>query len=62
MWIAASIALAGSLDIEHKVVVLDNGLTVLLHQDRRLPLVAVSVWRARIAKAALEEVEKRRNG
>lgn len=23
---------------------LDNGLTVLLHQDRRLPLVAVSVW------------------
>lgn len=23
---------------------LDNGLTVLLHQDQRLPLVAVSVW------------------
>ena len=27
-----------------------------------IALVAVSVWRARIAKAALEEVEKRRNG
>ncbi|MEL7371832.1 MAG: hypothetical protein AAFN74_23110, partial [Myxococcota bacterium] len=23
---------------------LDNGLEVILHQDRRLPLVAVSVW------------------
>lgn len=30
--------------LPYEQMVLDNGLKVLLHQDRRLPLVAVSVW------------------
>ncbi|MBX2812681.1 MAG: insulinase family protein [Myxococcales bacterium] len=32
------------LEIPFEKYQLDNGLTVILHQDNRLPLVAVSVW------------------
>src|SRR5262245_6971790 len=32
------------LEIPFEKYTLDNGLTVILHRDNRLPLVAVSVW------------------
>ena len=35
---------APELSIAHERYTLDNGLEVILHQDRRLPLAAVSVW------------------
>lgn len=41
---AARSAEAAPLDIPFEKYRLENGLTVILHQDRRLPLVAVSVW------------------
>jgi len=37
-------AAGGGETIEHEKVVLDNGLKLILHQDHRLPLVAVDVW------------------
>src|SRR5690606_2408359 len=30
--------------IPHEVFTLDNGLTVVVHEDRKAPIVAVSVW------------------
>ncbi|HEY3499945.1 MAG TPA: pitrilysin family protein [Polyangiaceae bacterium] len=33
-----------SIDVPFEKLVLDNGLTVILHQDASLPLVAVNVW------------------
>ena len=33
-----------SLRIAHERFVLDNGLTVLVHTDRSVPIVAVNVW------------------
>ncbi len=41
---AASLASAGALEIPFEKYKLENGLTVILHADHRLPLVAVSVW------------------
>ena len=35
---------AATVDIPYESYTLDNGLKVILHQDNRLPLVAVSVW------------------
>ena len=41
---AAPPAVAEIPKIPHTRITLDNGLKVILHPDRRLPLVAVSVW------------------
>ena len=34
----------GTIDIPYTRVVLDNGLTVLIHEDHKAPIVAVNVW------------------
>ena len=33
-----------SIDIPYKKFTLDNGLTLLVHEDRKAPIVAVNVW------------------
>ncbi len=33
-----------SIDIQYKRFVLDNGLTLLVHEDHKAPIVAVNVW------------------
>lgn len=37
-------AAPGAIDIPFKKFVLDNGLTVLIHEDHKAPIVAVNVW------------------
>ncbi|WP_051503914.1 M16 family metallopeptidase [Sphingomonas jaspsi] len=37
-------ALVDQVSIPHQRFTLDNGLTVLVHEDRKAPIVAVSVW------------------
>jgi len=37
-------AAPGGLEIPYQKVVLDNGLELILHEDRSLPLVAVNLW------------------
>lgn len=32
------------LDIPYKKFVLDNGLTLVVHEDHKAPIVAVNVW------------------
>lgn len=42
---AAPVAdLVAAVDIPHEKFTLDNGLTVIVHEDRKAPIVAVSVW------------------
>ena len=36
--------LVDAVNIPHEKFTLDNGLTVLVHEDRKAPIVAVSVW------------------
>lgn len=36
--------LVAAVDIPHEKFTLDNGLTVIVHEDRKAPIVAVSVW------------------
>ncbi len=36
--------LAASADIPYRKVVLDNGLTVIVHEDHKTPIVAFNVW------------------
>jgi zinc protease len=33
-----------SIEIKHQKFVLDNGLTLIVHEDRKAPIVAVNVW------------------
>lgn len=47
---------AQSLAIPHERYQLENGLTVVLHKDNRLPLAAVSIW---YDVGAIDEVEGR---
>ncbi len=35
---------SGAFDIDYERYVLDNGLTLIVHQDRKAPIVAVNVW------------------
>ncbi|MBZ0115080.1 MAG: insulinase family protein, partial [Thermoanaerobaculia bacterium] len=35
---------AGVVDIPHTKFVLDNGLTLIVHEDHKAPIVAVNVW------------------
>lgn len=37
-------AMADKVDIPYKKFVLDNGLTVLIHEDHKAPVVAVNIW------------------
>ena len=37
-------ALVSQVAIPHQSFTLDNGLTVIVHEDRKAPIVAVSVW------------------
>lgn len=39
-----SVAGPVEIDLPHEKFVLDNGLTVIVHEDRKAPIVAVSVW------------------
>ncbi|MCG8555665.1 MAG: insulinase family protein [Proteobacteria bacterium] len=41
---ASKASVGGELELPHQAHTLDNGLQVLLHEDHRLPLVAVSIW------------------
>ena len=35
---------ADGIDIPYAEFQLDNGLTLLVHQDRKAPIVAVNIW------------------
>ncbi|MFL6724662.1 MAG: M16 family metallopeptidase [Sphingomicrobium sp.] len=37
-------ALVSEVSIPHQSFVLDNGLTVIVHEDRKAPVVAISTW------------------
>ncbi len=37
-------AMSDKVDIPYKKFVLDNGLTVLIHEDHKAPVVAVNIW------------------
>jgi predicted Zn-dependent peptidase len=41
---AAASAKAGAIDIAHDTFTLPNGLTVIVHTDRKAPIVAVNIW------------------
>ena len=41
---AAQDALAGLPDIPYETFTLDNGLTLIVHEDHKAPIVAVNVW------------------
>lgn len=40
----ATLGQVTDIDIPHKKFVLKNGLTLLVHEDRKAPIVAVNVW------------------
>ncbi|MGC9950987.1 MAG: pitrilysin family protein [Bryobacteraceae bacterium] len=40
----AAFAQTAGIDIPYKKFVLDNGLTVIVHEDHKAPIVAVNVW------------------
>ena len=40
----AGLSQAGDIDISYEKFVLDNGLTVIIHEDHKAPIVAVNVW------------------
>lgn len=42
--LASAAVSAQDIDIEYDYFTLDNGLRVVVHEDRKAPLVAVSVW------------------
>ncbi|HEY0011439.1 MAG TPA: pitrilysin family protein [Allosphingosinicella sp.] len=42
--VAGPAALLRRVDIPHETFTLDNGLRVIVHEDRKAPIVAVSVW------------------
>jgi zinc protease len=41
---AADVKLPQVIDIPHKKFVLKNGLTLLVHEDHKAPIVAVNIW------------------
>ncbi len=44
LWFASMAAAADEIDIPYTKVVLDNGLTVIVHEDHKAPIVAVNIW------------------
>src|ERR1035438_153456 len=41
---SAAFAQTAGIDIPYKKFVLDNGLTVIVHEDHKAPIVAVNIW------------------
>ncbi|MFN7184657.1 MAG: hypothetical protein ACK4MZ_10855, partial [Thermomonas haemolytica] len=41
---AATAATAASVDIPYQTFTLPNGLRVIVHTDRKAPIVAVNIW------------------
>jgi zinc protease len=41
---AGAFAQTAGIDIPYKKFVLDNGLTVIVHEDHKAPIVAVNIW------------------
>ncbi|MGC1265229.1 MAG: hypothetical protein WA853_03025, partial [Candidatus Acidiferrum sp.] len=41
---AAAQAQSSDIDIPFQKFVLDNGLTVIVHEDHKAPIVAINVW------------------
>src|SRR4249920_2702906 len=41
---AAAFAQAADVEIPYQKFVLDNGLTVIVHEDHKAPIVAVNIW------------------
>ncbi|MGH8459204.1 MAG: hypothetical protein ACRESV_07630, partial [Nevskiales bacterium] len=41
---AQPVASIPELDIPYQKYVLDNGLTLIVHEDHKTPIVAVNVW------------------
>ena len=41
---AGAFAQSGDVDIPYRKFVLDNGLTLIVHEDHTAPIVAVNVW------------------
>jgi len=41
---AGTVAATDLLEIEYRMEVLENGLTVIVHEDHKAPVVAVNVW------------------
>ena len=35
---------ADSIDIPYVKYILDNGLTLIIHEDKKAPIVSVNVW------------------
>src|SRR5471030_268435 len=44
VFIAGSCAQAQQIDIPYERFVLDNGLTVIVHEDHKAPIVAINTW------------------
>ena len=42
--VPASAQYAENIDIPYTKYVLDNGLTLLVHEDKKAPIVAVNIW------------------
>ena len=42
--LAPAMAANEDLDIPYTKYTLDNGLTLIVHEDRKAPIVAVNVW------------------
>jgi zinc protease len=44
VWVLAAPAGAQDIEIPYEKFVLDNGLTLIVHEDHKAPIVAVNVW------------------
>ncbi|HEX9975228.1 MAG TPA: insulinase family protein, partial [bacterium] len=44
LFFSQTIATAQNIDIPYQKFVLDNGLTVIVHEDHKAPIVAVNIW------------------
>ena len=44
LFCAAAFAQTAGIDIPYQKFVLDNGLTVIVHEDHKAPIVAVNIW------------------
>ena len=42
--LSAAAARAGEIDIPYEKFLLDNGLTLVVHEDHKAPIVAVNIW------------------
>ena len=55
-----------TIDIPYEKFVLDNGLTLIVHEDHKAPIVAVNVWyhvgskNEKIGKTGFDDSEKKK--